>query len=542
MSKEKMKILGTIGTIALTASFSALGQQFIVKLKDTQSLSKSVSILSESQQLNVKEIHPEARLALVDIPDSVAVAKTMRALGEQVEYEYIVSNYKLRAFYTPDDPKFAEQWALKKVKAGSAWNEQRGDRSIVIAVIDTGVDWKHEDLKDRIWVNPKEIAGNGQDDDGDGYIDDVRGWDFFDKDADPNDDVGSANPGHGTHCAGIIAATGDNGLGISGLAPKVTIMPIRFLGADGSGSLLDGIKAIDYAIAHGAHIISASWGAPVSREQARPLIEAIERAEAKGILFIAAAANDGQSNDKREVYPANAGLANVISVAASDVNDTKPRWSNYGRATVDLASPGANILSTIPGDKYRQLSGTSMATPLTAGAAGLLLSEARAREKKLAPEHVKALLQASGDKVAIETACDCRIDADRALTHLRSERLTIVPNAATVAIGAERSFSAIGGSGPYTFKSSDPAVATITAEGILKGLSAGQTTISVSDSKGELAKSHTIWISPTQGETGQCPLKNPILCDLLCQAAPQLPWCGAGGNEGDLPFPPYPEF
>ena len=228
-----------------------------------------------------------------------------------------------------------KQWALSKVKAPEAWEYNTGTKETVVAVIDTGVALQHEDLAEQIWTNKNEIPNNGIDDDNNGFIDDIRGWDFNANDNNnPDDETSQRNPGHGTHCAGIIGAVGNNGIGISGLAHNVSIMPIRFLGANGSGDLMGGAKS-DYAIKNKADIISASWGAAVNRAQMKPILEAMQRAKEKGILFIAAVANDGKSNDFREVYPANAGLSNVISVAASDPSDQNhlgqimddPRWT-----------------------------------------------------------------------------------------------------------------------------------------------------------------------------------------------------------------------
>ncbi|MEZ4872532.1 MAG: S8 family serine peptidase [Bdellovibrionales bacterium] len=185
---------------------------------------------------------------------------------------------------------------------------------------------------------------------------------------------------------------------------------------------------MDYAIEKGVDVISASWGATISAAQAKPLIEAVQRASDAGVIFVAAAANDGRNNDATDVFPANAEFANTISVAASGSNDQKPQWSNYGRRTVHLASPGLDIMSTLPNNRYDNLSGTSMATPLVAGLVALLKSQ----NPELTGQDARALLQTTGAKVSIETACNCRIDAGEAMSALVEKRMFISPAAMTL--------------------------------------------------------------------------------------------------------------
>jgi len=521
-------LLGLAASIAF-GSGVANAAEYIVKVKSTKSLkSAKAEILGDFKSASLRSEHAPGNLLLVDFAekDRHSVARRLAELMRNENVEYVVENIAVHSFATPNDPKLSEQWAIAKVRAEAAWDRNVGSRDVVVAVIDTGVDYKHEDLAGNIWKNPKEIPANGIDDDNNGFIDDVYGWDFRDNDADPMDLTSDKNPGHGTHCAGITASVGNNSKGISGLAQVASIMSIRFLGADGSGDLMGGVKAIDYAIANGADLISASWGAAVARAGATPLIEAIERANAAGVIFVAAAANDGASNDTREVYPANAGTPNMISVAASQNDDTKPQWSNYGIEKVDIAAPGAAILSTLPGNKYGNLSGTSMATPLVSGLVALVLSEHKS-DRKLTGLEVRSLLQSTGAKVTIETACMCRIDAAAALDAVANDTLVVVPNAVTVAPNGTQQFSAIGGNGPYQFTSSNPAAATITADGQLTGTAIGETTVSVTDANGAAAQSLQIRIAdkrqPENG--GDCPLGDPVMCQLMCLFDPTLPWC-----------------
>jgi subtilisin family serine protease len=280
----------------------------------------------------------------------------------------------------PNDPLFNEQWSLLNAgqRAGTAgadvcatraWTKTRGSRKIVVAVIDTGVDYNHQDLNKNIWTRPASLAPYSDEDLGD--FDDRHGFDAADNDGDPMDDNG-----HGTHCAGIIGAEGDNNDGIAGVNWEVEIMPLKFLGRSGSGTTKDAIECINYVVARkkagvDVRIISASWG---STAHSRALGDAIKRAGEEGILFIAAAGNSSTNNDTRPHYPSNYDLPNVLSVAALTRTDALARFSNYGAKTVHIAAPGAEIMSTWPANQYEEHSGTSMATPVVSGVAALILS------------------------------------------------------------------------------------------------------------------------------------------------------------------------
>lgn len=268
----------------------------------------------------------------------------------------------------PNDPQFGSQWGLSQannidIDAPQAWDLTRGSASVVVAVIDSGVDLSHADLASRIWVNPGEVPGNGRDDDNNGYVDDHRGWNFLGNNGDVRDDNG-----HGTHVSGVIAAAGDDGVGVSGVASDVRVMPLKFINSKGDGSVSQAVKAIYYAVQHGAKIINASWGGG-SKDQA--LSDAIKHAGDRGVVFVTAAGNDGENNDSVSNYPANEKQANVLSVAAIDSAGNLAGFSNYGAGSVHLAAPGAGIRSTVPGG-YDNYSGTSMAAPFVAGTVALL--------------------------------------------------------------------------------------------------------------------------------------------------------------------------
>ena len=275
-------------------------------------------------------------------------------------------NYVLKADITPNDTNFSSLWGMNKIQAEAAWNVSTGSSSVVVAVVDTGVDYTHPDLSQNIWTNSGEIAGNGKDDDGNGYIDDVHGMNAINGSGDPMDDNS-----HGTHCSGTIGAAGNNGLGVAGVNWNVSIMGAKFLSSNGAGSLYGAVKAINYAVANGAKIISASWG---GGGYSQALYDAIKSARDAGVLFVAAAGNSGLNTDLFPSYPSSYDLDNVISVGALAKNDVLASFSNYGESSVDIAAPGVAILSTVPGGSYDSYSGTSMATPHVAGVAALVKS------------------------------------------------------------------------------------------------------------------------------------------------------------------------
>jgi subtilisin family serine protease len=259
------------------------------------------------------------------------------------------------------DPSTDLSYGLTKIMAPQAWNTTKGTQNVVVAVIDTGVDYNHEDLSFNMWTNPNPTKN------------DVVGWDFANGDALPYDDNN-----HGTHVAGIIGAVGENGIGTSGVNQRVSLMALKFLDSYGAGVTSDAVNAINYAVQNGAKIINASWGG-YSMGRNKALKAAIQLAETQGVLFVAAAGNEGNDNDANPMYPASFQIPNILSVAATDSDDDMAAFthdgSNYGATSVHLAAPGKEIFSTFPLNKYKAISGTSMAAPFVAGAAALLLAQ-----------------------------------------------------------------------------------------------------------------------------------------------------------------------
>ena len=345
-----------------------------------------VSLAAQRAVLEQADATANARLKRIrTFVASVPASDRGRALAElrrdpRVRFAEPDAVYRVDAL--PNDPLFGQLWGLNNtgqsvktatgtpdadIDAPEAWSTTTGSSSVVVAVIDSGVDTNHPDLAANIWTNPGEscagCASDGVDNDGNGFVDDVHGWDFVNDDNNPFDDHG-----HGTHVAGTIGATGSNGLGVTGVNWSVRIMPLKFIGANGQGTADDAVRAILYATRMGAVVSNNSWG---GEEFSQALEDAIADADAHGSLFVAAAGNSARDTDARPDYPSGFDLPNVLTVGATDQNDTRAWFSNYGKRSVDLAAPGTHIYSTWPGGSYRFLDGTSMAAPHATGVAAL---------------------------------------------------------------------------------------------------------------------------------------------------------------------------
>ncbi len=319
-------------------------------------------------------------LQIVQLPAGTAVATALALLRQSGLAEYAEPDAIVHVLATdPDDPRYqsGELWGLHNtglydgtpgadVDARDAWDLRTGAPGVVVAVVDTGIRATHEDLAANLWTNPGEIAGNGRDDDGDGYVDDVHGINAIAGNGNPDDDYG-----HGSHVAGTIGGLGNNSLGVTGVAWRVQLMALKFIDAQGNGAVSDAITCIDYARAHGANIINASWGGPSFESSA--LHDAIAAARDAGIIFVAAAGNSTQDNDAQPLYPSSYDLDNIVAVAATDRNDNLAFFSDYGATTVDLGAPGYNIFSCWNGSDsdYRYDDGTSMAAAEVSGAVAL---------------------------------------------------------------------------------------------------------------------------------------------------------------------------
>jgi subtilisin family serine protease len=358
-------IAGLLG--APTAAAQTAPSDVLVRFKPGTGAEQR-SAARDRARTGFEDTLPVPGLQRVDPEPGVSVAAAVAALERSPDVLYAEPNVVRRASRVPNDSLFAQQWALNSandadIDAPEAWDITTGGSGATVAVVDTGVDAGHPDLAPNIWRNAREVAGNGVDDDRNGYVDDTRGWDFVDRDADPDD-----GEQHGTHVAGTAAARGNDGRGVAGVSWGSRIMPVRVLDAEGSGTVADLVEGYAYAARNGARVINASLGGslPSNAEQ-----DAIRRAP--GAMFVVAAGNEGLSNDLLGSYPCNYDEANIVCVASTGRTDGLSSFSNWGTRTVDLAAPGEDILSTVPGG-YASFSGTSMATPHVSGAAALVLS------------------------------------------------------------------------------------------------------------------------------------------------------------------------
>lgn len=322
--------------------------ELLVKYKTHASASDRLAVqgaarVRKAQAIGISRIHH------VVLDSDTTVEQALAVYAKNPNVEIVEPNYILQAQAIPDDTSFSRQWGLYNtgqvvggyvgtpgvdMDAPLAWNIATGNTSVIVAVVDTGCDINHPDLSANIWTNPGETAGDGLDNDGNGYVDDVHGWDFSDGDNDPQDATG-----HGTHVAGIAAAASDNNRGIAGVAWQASVMPVRFMNAFDQGTTADAIAAIQYALNNGAKIINCSWGGAGSSATLRSVIAGANA------LFVCAAGNDATDTDAVPYYPASYDSANIISVGASDQMDRLAWFSNYGTVTVDVTAPGVRIYS-----------------------------------------------------------------------------------------------------------------------------------------------------------------------------------------------------
>lgn len=392
-SKTGKAICLAISTLVYTSTSVSAETDYIVKFITKAGSVESLSATRPNRELHDIEIETKKeseKISLIhakrrkiatssasDISHEVESVNPCPALIANNLVEYCEENRMVYLDAYPNDPQYSSLWALEQrndvdIDASEAWDLHRGSKNTIVAVIDTGIDYTHPDLVGNIWVNPREIPGNGLDDDKNGYIDDIHGINSALGTGDPLDDHG-----HGTHVAGIIGAKGNNAIGIVGVNWDVSIIGVKFLGSGGGGTLYDAIRGIDYVTDlkkyRGIDVILSnnSWGGTF---YSVAIQDAILRANEAGVLFVAAAGNAGSNNDLYPHYPATYAVPNVISVGALDTEGNLATFSNYGGATVHIAAPGQSILSTLPGNRYMSLSGTSMAAPFVSAALALMKS------------------------------------------------------------------------------------------------------------------------------------------------------------------------
>jgi subtilisin family serine protease len=361
---------------------TTVSQRILVRSKPGVNLSS----LHQNLGVSVLQKFPAiGNLEILKLPAGSSADTLLAAYERSGLVQYAERDHVVHALLNPNDYEFVngDLWHLKNngqfggvvdadIDATDAWDTLTSASNIVVAVLDSGIHTTHQDLAPNLWRNPGEIPGNGVDDDGNGYVDDVFGINTLATNGVPEDDFG-----HGSHVAGILGAVGNNNVGVAGICWRVQIMACKFLDVHGNGSVSDAVKCIDYARTNGANIINLSWGDPSFASQA--LYDAIDSARAAGIIVVCACGNSGANNDATPLYPASYNLDNIIAVAATTRSDTLANFSCYGATSVDLGAPGQEVVSCWTGsdNNYTVYSGTSMAAPMVAGACALVWARFR---------------------------------------------------------------------------------------------------------------------------------------------------------------------
>jgi len=497
----------------------------LVMFKDPKNTASRARTLNASGLRETASFGLLPGLSLASVRSGWTLQQTLDTLENNPDVAYAEPDYLFTIKATPNDPRFDQQYALHNIgsngtadadiDAPEAWDIHTGSE-VVVAVIDSGVDYNHPDLRENMWINPNEIANNGVDDDGNGFIDDIRGWNFVNNNNNPMD-----TNDHGTHVAGIIAASGNNGTGVVGVNWTARIMALKFIDAKGVGTSSGAIRAIEYAATNGARISNNSWGGGAFSQA---LFDAISAANNRGHVFVTAAGNDSANNDTQGSYPANYDLPNIISVAATNNNDRLASFSNFGASSVHIAAPGATILSTVRNNAYSAKSGTSMAAPFVAGVGALILSQ---NPDLLVSDIRNAILTGADPLTSLRgRVANGRLNAFNALNNVTPAQpvVNITPGTAEVPVGLQQTFSASSGTAPYSWTVSDPAIAQIdTTTGVLDALTIGTVEIQATDADGITSDPIVVAVtamSITPPDTTQISLNDTPTFSILGGTAP----------------------
>lgn len=413
------------------------------------------------------------RMERVGIGQGRTVAEAVKEYGMDDDVEYAEPDYVVRALVVPNDPRFSSLWGLSAIAAPAAWDTTKGSSNVVVAVVDTGIDYNHQDIRANMWVNLAELNGTpGKDNDGNGVVGDIYGYNAIQNNGNPLDDNN-----HGTHVSGTIGAVGNNGIGVTGVNWNVKLMACKFLDANGSGYISDAIECFQYVKgmkARGANIVATnnSWGGGA---YSQALYDAINAQ--RDILFIVAAGNSSANNDTTVTYPADYDLPNLVAVAATTSADSLASFSNYGRRMVHVGAPGNSILSTVRNNGYGYMSGTSMATPHVTGLAALL----KANNSGLDWRGIRNLILSTGDQISAlngKSITGRRINAFHAVTCQDSRLFSVLKYPARITVGVAATLSAVSvncatPAGPVTVTLSGGEVFLLHDDGVAPDQAAG---------------------------------------------------------------------
>lgn len=447
---------------------NALAETFLVKSSDLSITQLETSI---SNQLKIIRRFPDIGWMVIQTDTKQGADSAKRSLQQNKSVAMTEDNMIWKQIAIPNDKSYRSQKEeLKRMDLEAAWDINTGSPSVIIAIIDSGISAGHPDLKNRLWNNSLEVA-NGRDDDQNGFVDDFYGWDFV-----KNDNIPEDGSNHGTHVAGILGAEGNNREGITGVNWNTRIMALRTLDDNGSGTTDTAVEAILYATRNGAKIINASWGG-YGKSQA--LQDAIQFAADRGVLFVAAAGNNRLDAESEPFFPASYPVAGIVSVGSSEGRGRLSSFSNFGRFDVDLVAPGSQIYSTYGDSSYERLSGTSMAAPMVAGVAGLMLAtDPNLTLLQLRNGLLNATVLQSGYRGVIATEGD--LSARLALQQLNKD-FQLWPVHNTVRIQQEFALAVYPSGQNIRWSVSDPKIAEVDSNGVMRGLGHGQVTVTATD-------------------------------------------------------------
>ncbi len=468
---------------AATPSFAA---QYLVKTKYNLSAQQTQRSF---RNLQIVDSIPELNLLLVETTTSIQAQQSLNELKANSNVSYVEKNSSVYSLGEnqplSDDPLVPKQDWVSYLKLAEAWQITKGSRSNVVAIIDSGTSLEHPDLKNQLWNNSKDLPANGIDDDDNGYIDDVVGWNFVDDNNSPQDPQF-----HGTHVSGIIGAQGNNSVGMAGINWNISLMTLQALNKEGKGSLSAIIKSIAYAVKNGAKIINASWA---TRSYSPALYDAIQWATSHGVLVVAGAGNDRENIDHKPAYPAAFDFPGVVSVAAAKVPGLLASFTNFGNFSVDLAAPGFAIWSTAY-DSWGTASGTSMAAPMVTGVAALILS----MDPTLAMIDLRNAILNSVDPSGMyikTSSTEGDINAAKAVKQFQMGS-QIWPHSLSLARLSSYQFSTYPEKvSDWVWSSSNNKIAQVTSAGVIKAQDVdGVVYLSAKNSKGKKIKSGPIYV------------------------------------------------